>query len=280
MLDTIMIEKIITGGQTGADQAGLDVAIKLDIPHGGWVPRGRKTEDGILPKKYRLKEMATGSYPARTEKNVLDSDGTLIFTQGALTGGSALTQRMANKHSRPCLHIDINKINAFKAALDINAWSEENSVSVLNVAGSRASEDPKIYDAVMGILESACILSLSKGPEPEAVRTLFSTKERSEERSFKPRTVKEAVENLIIKLSLRDKASIANMAEQELSSLHNSLGNYIRNNYDLLGGNNELLSSCQFLLKKEVVHEDEASAFIIRKLWEALRKTHRLKVVK
>ena len=49
-----MIKKIISGGQTGADRAGLDVAIKLSIPHGGWISKGRKTEDGTLPDKYNL----------------------------------------------------------------------------------------------------------------------------------------------------------------------------------------------------------------------------------
>jgi len=66
-----MISKIISGGQTGADQAALDFAIEHHIPHGGWIPKGRKTEDGILPDKYRLDEMPTASYPKRTEKNIL-----------------------------------------------------------------------------------------------------------------------------------------------------------------------------------------------------------------
>jgi len=88
-----MLQKIISGGQTGADRAALDFAIGFDIPHGGWIPKGRKTEDGVLPDKYKLKEMPTASYPKRTEKNVLDSDGTLILSHGKLTGGSALTVR-------------------------------------------------------------------------------------------------------------------------------------------------------------------------------------------
>ena len=46
-----MIEKIISGGQSGADQAALDAAIKLGISHGGWIPKGRITEDGTLPDK-------------------------------------------------------------------------------------------------------------------------------------------------------------------------------------------------------------------------------------
>lgn len=58
-----MIKKIVSGGQTGADRAALDFAIEMDIPHGGWVPKGQKAEDGPLPEKYLVKEMPTASYP-------------------------------------------------------------------------------------------------------------------------------------------------------------------------------------------------------------------------
>jgi hypothetical protein len=76
-----MIKKIISGGQTVADRAALDTAIKLKIPHGGWIPKGRKAEDGPLPEMYQLQEMPTESYSARTEQNVIDSDGTLIIAR-------------------------------------------------------------------------------------------------------------------------------------------------------------------------------------------------------
>jgi len=210
---------------------------------------------------------------------VLESDGTLILTHGNLTGGSALTQKITNQHGRPCLHIDLNKIIAFDAALKISTWVEENSISVLNVAGSRASKDKRIYDATMGILESAYYLGLSKG-KPDSLQTLFSRKERAKERSYKPRTVSKAVDDLIFKLPLKDKATIANMTEQELFSLHFSLGQYIRNKYGIWNGNEELLSNCRLLLKKDTVHGDEVSSLIIKELWEKLRKTHRLKVIK
>ena len=275
-----MIQKIISGGQTGADQAALDVAIKLDIPHGGWIPKGRKTEAGILPAKYNLKEMATTSYPMRTEKNVLDSDGTLILSHGKLTGGSALTRKFADQHGRHCLHIDLNKTIAFNAALEISTWVEESSIEVLNVAGPRASKDAGIYNAAMSILESAYYLGLSKGHKPDSLQTLFSSKERAKERSYQPRTVYEAVDDLIFKLPLKDKTTIANMAEQEIASLHFTLGKYIRNSYGIWAGNEELLSSCRFLLKKDKIHEDEVSSLIIKKLWEKLKMTHRLKIVK
>jgi hypothetical protein len=104
-----MIRKIISGGQTGVDRAALDVAIEMNIPHGGWIPKGRLTEDGPLSDKYQLQEMNTTDYPTRTEKNILDSDGTLIFTRGKPSGGTALTIHFANQHDRLSLLITLDK---------------------------------------------------------------------------------------------------------------------------------------------------------------------------
>jgi hypothetical protein len=90
-----MITKIVSGGQTGADRAALDFAIKNSISHGGWIPKGRITEDGTLSDHYQLQEMKTRSYVKRTEQNVIDSDGTLILSHGKLTGGLAFTRQFA-----------------------------------------------------------------------------------------------------------------------------------------------------------------------------------------
>ena len=146
-------EKIVSGGQTGADVADLDVAIKLGIPHGGWIPKGRKTEAGFLPAKYQLQEMASASYPLRTEKNVIDSNGTLIISHGKLTGGSALTEKYAEKHERPRLHIDLNEMTDLEAALKTATWISKNNIAVLNVAGPRESKDPKIYQDTKNIIK-------------------------------------------------------------------------------------------------------------------------------
>jgi len=148
-----MVKRIISGGQTGADRAALDVAIKLGIPHGGWIPKGRKTENGILPDKYQLQEMPTASYPKRTEQNILDSDGTLIFSRGKLTGGSTLTRKLAKQHDRPWLHIDLDGVVATKAVQIIAGWINQNNIQTLNVAGPRASKDPGIHDFIIGLLE-------------------------------------------------------------------------------------------------------------------------------
>lgn len=157
-----LITKIISGGQTGADRAALDFAIKHNIPHGGWVPKGRKTEDGILDLKYQLQEMPTAEYSKRTEKNILDSGGTLIVSHGLLTGGSALTRELAKKHKKPWIHIDMVDLSLETAADMLISWIERNKISILNVAGPRGSKDPMIYQATIDLLERVLIPLFSK----------------------------------------------------------------------------------------------------------------------
>jgi len=143
---------IISGGQTGADQAALDAAIALGLPHDGWICRGRKTESGPLPARYQLRELDSYRYRDRTEKNVLDSDGTVIFSFGPLNGGSALTEAMAIRHDRPCLFLDLAEINENQAITALWKWMDEHGIQRLNVAGPRASSEPRIHGAVYAIL--------------------------------------------------------------------------------------------------------------------------------
>ncbi|MFX0066847.1 MAG: putative molybdenum carrier protein [Candidatus Hermodarchaeota archaeon] len=147
-----MIKKIISGGQTGADRAALDVAMRLSIPHGGCIPKGRLAEDGPISKKYNLQEMPSASYPKRTKQNVVDSDGTLILSHGKLAGGSKYTKECADKHNRPCLHINLNTLPVNEASLVIVDWIFKNKIEVLNVAGSRASKDSKIYEQTYHVI--------------------------------------------------------------------------------------------------------------------------------
>ena len=149
-----MIGKIVSGGQTGADRAALDVAIKLGIPHGGWIPKGRMTEAGPLPDRYRMREMPTADYAARTEQNVLDSDGTLIVSHGTIDGGSALTEALAEEHGRPHLHLDMDRLSVSEAADALKGWIGRNAIRVLNLAGPRASRDLDIYSVTAAVLET------------------------------------------------------------------------------------------------------------------------------
>lgn len=144
--------KIISGGQTGADQAALDAAIALNLPYGGWVPKGRKTEIGPLPAHYRMQEMPSARYRDRTERNIISSDATLICSFGPLSGGSALTEALAIRHDRPFLHIDFAQTSAEKASQLMQQWLDTIHPDTLNVAGSRASHEPRIYQAVYDLL--------------------------------------------------------------------------------------------------------------------------------
>lgn len=146
--------KIISGGQTGADRAALDAAIALAIPHGGWLPRGRKTEDGPLSPRYALLENDSPRYRDRTERNILDADATLICSHGPLSGGSALTEALAIRHDRPFLHVDFVHAPAEAATSLVQRWLDAIRPAILNVAGPRASSDPHIYPAVFALLTS------------------------------------------------------------------------------------------------------------------------------
>ncbi|HHO46953.1 MAG TPA: hypothetical protein ENN06_00600 [Desulfobacteraceae bacterium] len=144
--------KIISGGQTGADRAALDAAIEMGLPHGGWLPRSRKTEDGPLPLRYALRELDSDNYRDRTEQNILDSDGTLIVSFGPLTGGSALTESLALKHDRPCLILDLELVSRSSAVTALEKWIKRYRIQIMNVAGPRASSEPRIYEAVRRLL--------------------------------------------------------------------------------------------------------------------------------
>ena len=159
-MGNIFLSKIISGGQTGADRAALDFAIEHGIPHGGWIPKGRLTEVGSLPEKYCLNEMTTKSYPKRTEKNIVDSDGTLIVSHGKMTGGTLLTWELAEKHRKPCIHIDLNVKTIADGALLLMDWIICNKISALNVAGPRQSKERKIYSAVKELLGAAGIAKI------------------------------------------------------------------------------------------------------------------------
>ena len=151
-----MVGKIISGGQTGADRAALDVALELGLAIGGWVPQGRRAEDGVVPARYEgVVETNSDSYEYRTELNVRDSDATVIFTFGLPTGGSALTARLAQSFGRPVLLMDLERYGPDEAIPILRAWLEQTRSKILNVAGSRLSEEPRIVDAATRILRGA-----------------------------------------------------------------------------------------------------------------------------
>ncbi len=197
-----------------------------------------------------------------------------------MTGGSEYTREMAVKHNRLWLHIDLNQIPAFQAAITIKDWISKNNVEILNVAGPRASKDPKIYKDSLKILESVYYLDLVQGGMSEIGSENSPIAETVNMPTRRPLSVDEAVERLIVQMPLKDKATVANMSQNELQNLNLSIGTYIMNNFGLLSGNHDLFDSCRNEADGPFIREEDAVSVIIKALWKKLRQTHRLRVIK
>ena len=135
---------IVSGGQTGADRGALDFAIGHGYTHGGWAPRGRAAEDGLIPLKYQLVELAEGGYRERTRRNVEDSDGTLIVNLGELEGGTLETRVFAQELGKPHRVVQLDLGMSAETVAGVVAWLRRHAIQTLNVAGPRESKRPGI----------------------------------------------------------------------------------------------------------------------------------------
>ena len=148
------ITEIISGGQTGAERAALDAAIRYDLPHSGWCPKGRKAEDGVLDGRYGLKETPNGEFIQHIERNVRNSHGTVILTLSShLIGDSKKSALFSETLGKPWIHIAGSaEINP---AQSLQRFVEENEIKRLYVTGSRRKEEPGIYRWVYDVIEDA-----------------------------------------------------------------------------------------------------------------------------
>jgi hypothetical protein len=144
-----MIKKVISGGQTGADHAGIEAARQCDILTGGWMPKGFLTQDGFKPemqKLYGMIEHSSPKYPPRTFTNVKESDGTIRFARNFNSSGELLTMKAISQYRRPFIdvHID-NPIDID----DVKLWIIHHKIETLNVAGNSESRAPGIFEFVL-----------------------------------------------------------------------------------------------------------------------------------
>jgi hypothetical protein len=146
-----LIEKLVSGGQTGVDSAALDVALELGIPCGGWCPKGRRSESGVIPPDYALTETPSEDVAQRTEWNARDSDGTLVIVEGPTVGGTTLTVDMAVRYEKPHLIVDLLRPHD-DVRDSVRAWIAKNKIRVLNVAGPRESTTPGINAKTKALL--------------------------------------------------------------------------------------------------------------------------------
>lgn len=157
MTEPFYPELVISGGQTGSDRGGLLAAMKLGYRTGGWVPKGRRAEDGVVPPEFTVTEAESDGWTERTQLNIECADATIVFTyEDTATGGSALTLKLMRESKQAGYHMPLERgANAAlnrKAATELRCWLARVRPSTLNVAGSRESKAPGLQAHVEAVL--------------------------------------------------------------------------------------------------------------------------------
>ncbi|RLC23375.1 MAG: hypothetical protein DRH93_07475 [Deltaproteobacteria bacterium] len=272
-----MLKKIISGGQTGADRAALDVAIKFNIEHGGWIPKGRRTEEGPLPSKYQLDEMDTNDYRQRTKQNIIDSHGTVIISRGNLTGGSKLTQSFAKVVGKPNCYIDLLNTDEFEASIILKSFILENGIKILNVAGPRMSHNPGIYMDVKTILEILLYLLFLNKHKDQIFKEYIPSDPVKED--F-PQTLEEAIELLYDDLPLKTRTLIARFERNDIHVLYFTLMEYIRRRVGFDTKNQTLFKTCTIQMKDDRCTIEDVVMHILKRFKQYLEKNHLIRMVK
>jgi len=136
-----MIRQVVSGGQTGVDRAGLDAAREAGIPIGGYCAKGRGAEDGTIPGTYPMIELESAESYYRTERNVIESDGTLIINIGELSQGTKLTHDFTIQYGKPSLIVRLDDKEIIKPE-HVVRWIRAQYINTLNIAGPRESKIP------------------------------------------------------------------------------------------------------------------------------------------
>jgi len=255
------IKKIISGGQAGAERAALEVAIKLDITHGGWVPKDRLAENGIIPETYQLNEAHSTGNTDHMEKNVLESDATLIISRGGLTGGALIAQKIAIISGCPCLHLDLYMTPVLQSVSIISSWIRLNRIEVLNVTGQKSDPDSIIYQDTENLLEKALYVNFFKNIIDEFLAgdtPFFQNPE-------------DMVNQIAAELPFKQKVIMANLQLEEIETLQYALDLYISSRLETADAGD---------IGNIRLKADRTYTVIMEKLRNRLRETHRLKVVK
>ena len=158
--------KVISGGQTGADLAGLDAAKNVGFRTGGWMPKYWMNIDGKFPEyaeKYGMQEHASVGYAPRTKQNVFDSDGTVVISGNMKSPGTKMTIFSAKKFSKHIYIVNAKTYNDTEHN-NIANWIINNKIQILNVAGNSEHNFLGIYkysyDLLIRVFEIVRMLRL------------------------------------------------------------------------------------------------------------------------
>jgi len=269
-----MIRKIIASGSEGVSRAALEAAVKLGLSSGGWTAESDQAGHQDLVARFGLKEVEAGGTDEADRLNLLEADASLLLTCGEMDPRTKQIRRLYKRSKKPYLHLDLKSTGAFQAARDLAQWISGLEAQVLHVTGTDAAQDSTMAGIVPDLLETFFYLHLMPAG------TVSGDRQPQPEERVPPLSVSEAIARLKHHLPLKDKAIIANMSESELGILDGSLGEYIRTAFGLPAGNSALLESCRWVSKQAGFEQDNAPAVIIRQLWQELKRTHSLRIIK
>ena len=274
-----MLTKIISGSRSGAEQAALDAAVSLDVARGGWIPGHREDGTAGRPAEYNLREMPDADGMQSAARNIRDADGTLIVSKGPLSAILEQIHQTVHRQSKPFHHIDLKRTPAFRAAAAILDWIDQYDLQSLYVTGPEESQAPSIYGHTRKILETLYYLDIVKGGMPSGA-TAKNRKHRLPAESDIPETIDAAADLIIREMPLRDRVLLSNFTYPELAGLQPTLGLYIRKKLAAWSVSNHLMDACLRESNRLEFSEYSAAAVIIEKIWQKLRKSHKLRVVK
>jgi len=269
-----MIRKIVSNGRIGVARGALDAALALDIPHGGWGLPATVRVDEPLPEKYNLREMKTKSNTRCIERNVLETDGTLILTFADEMPEEALAARKsADKHHLPWILINLEKTGTFQAAQDIHEWLKEKEIHVIHVVGATEGTMKKRADkTTSSLLEAVYYLGLIESNMTATSRPI------TDDGMQPPASIDDIVTLLLTEMSLKDRVIVANMKEDQLELLWPTLGRHIQIRLEHWRQSAQSVSALE-KIEEEAAGTNDISTLIIKKVWEKLRITHRLRIV-
>ena len=274
-----MIDKIVVNRKSGPAVAALDMAVKLGLDTGGW--SGGDEPDFELA--FGLEQVANNSSPSALERSVAASHGTLYFTKGKTAGTSLQLEKLkrcAMRLNRPSLVVRCDGESGFWTARTIAGWIVENQIRVLHVDGEYGDREQRVVcNGIADILEAVYFLAMAN-PGMSSPYHSDEKFDRTSRPVLQVETLEAALDHLESEMGLKDKATIANLARQELKSLDATLGDYIVSHFDLFSDGSRLLADCR--RQSGIVEQspENAAAVIIEKLWERLRATCRIRVVK
>ena len=274
-----MIDKIVVSRKSGLTLAALNLAVKLGLATGGW----SRADDPEFMQSFGLEPVAKEPPSSALDRSIAASHGALYFIQGNANGASLQYEkfrRCVTRMDQPRLDIRINEKSGFGAAQTIAAWIAENQIRTLYLDGECDEQGQEAaVKGIADILEAAYFLAMAT-PGRYSPKGSRSGPEKRPRPGLQPETLEAALDYLEKELALKDKATIANMTLAELNGLDATLGSYILRHFDLSSKDSKLLAECRLISGKGDQSSEGAAATIIEKLWERLRATCRLRVVK